>query len=70
MDHRTERISEAIREELAELIGYEMADPRVPPWVSPTSRSRPISGGGCGSQSQNRAKRSPLWTHWNTVSLS
>jgi ribosome-binding factor A len=29
MDHRTERISEAIREELAELIGYEMSDPRV-----------------------------------------
>ena len=29
MDHRTERISEAIREEIAELIEYEMADPRV-----------------------------------------
>jgi len=29
MDHRIERISEAIREELAEMIGYEMADPRV-----------------------------------------
>lgn len=29
MDHRTERISEAIREELVELIGYEMSDPRV-----------------------------------------
>jgi ribosome-binding factor A len=29
MDHRTERISEAIREELTELIGYEMSDPRV-----------------------------------------
>jgi ribosome-binding factor A len=28
-DHRLERISEAIREELAEMIGYEMADPRV-----------------------------------------
>ena len=27
--HRTERISEALREELAELIGYEMSDPRV-----------------------------------------
>ena len=26
---RTERISEAIREELSELIGYEMSDPRV-----------------------------------------
>lgn len=28
-DHRTERISEALREELAELIGYELNDPRV-----------------------------------------
>ena len=27
--HRTERLSEALREELAELIAYEMADPRV-----------------------------------------
>jgi ribosome-binding factor A len=27
--HRTERLSEAIREELEELIGYEMSDPRV-----------------------------------------
>ena len=27
--HRTERISEALREELEELIGYEMSDPRV-----------------------------------------
>jgi ribosome-binding factor A len=29
MDHRIERISEAIREELTEMIGYEMADPRL-----------------------------------------
>ena len=29
MDHRTERITEAIREELSEMIGYEMDDPRV-----------------------------------------
>lgn len=27
--HRTERLSEALKEELAELIAYEMADPRV-----------------------------------------
>ncbi|MGH9593715.1 MAG: 30S ribosome-binding factor RbfA, partial [Bryobacteraceae bacterium] len=27
--HRTERISEALREELSEIIAYEMADPRV-----------------------------------------
>ncbi|HLX43019.1 MAG TPA: 30S ribosome-binding factor RbfA [Bryobacteraceae bacterium] len=29
--HRTERVSESIREELDELIGYEMSDPRVGP---------------------------------------
>ena len=29
MDHRTERISEALREELSEMIGYEMSDPRI-----------------------------------------
>lgn len=27
--HRAERVSEALREELAELIGYEMSDPRI-----------------------------------------
>jgi len=27
--HRAERVSESIREELEELIGYEMADPRI-----------------------------------------
>ncbi len=29
--HRSERVSESIREELEELIGYEMSDPRVGP---------------------------------------
>jgi ribosome-binding factor A len=29
MDHRKERIAEAIRDELGELIGYELSDPRV-----------------------------------------
>jgi ribosome-binding factor A len=28
-DHRTERISEALREELSEMIGYELSDPRI-----------------------------------------
>ncbi len=27
--HRTERISEALREELTEMIGYELSDPRL-----------------------------------------
>jgi ribosome-binding factor A len=29
MDHRTERIAEALREELAELVEYELSDPRA-----------------------------------------
>ena len=29
MQHRTERISEALREELTEMISYELSDPRV-----------------------------------------
>lgn len=29
MDHRVERITEAIREELSEMIEYEMSDPRL-----------------------------------------
>lgn len=28
-DHRTRRVSEAVKEELAELIGFEMDDPRL-----------------------------------------
>jgi ribosome-binding factor A len=29
MQHRSQRISEAIREELAEIIGFELSDPRL-----------------------------------------
>ncbi len=29
MQHRTERIAEALKEELGELIGYELSDPRI-----------------------------------------
>ncbi len=29
MPHRTERIAEALREELSELISYELSDPRI-----------------------------------------
>lgn len=35
-DHRSERVSQALREELAELIGFEMDDPRLEP-ISVTS---------------------------------
>ena len=47
--HRTQRVSESIREELDELIGYEMADPRVGPasvaevHVSPDFRRAHVS---------------------------
>src|SRR5215467_6335709 len=30
-ERRTKRVSEAVREELIELIGFEMSDPRLPP---------------------------------------
>src|SRR5258708_36691672 len=29
MDHRVERIAETLRDELSEMIGYELADPRI-----------------------------------------
>jgi len=29
MDHRAERVSEALREELGEMISYELSDPRI-----------------------------------------
>ena len=47
--HRTRRVAESIREELDELIGYEMADPRVGPasvaevHVSPDFRRAHVS---------------------------
>ncbi len=28
-EHRSQRVAEAIREELAEIVGYEMSDPRI-----------------------------------------
>lgn len=57
--HRTERLSEALREELAELIAYEMSDPRVSDVtvsdvvVSPDKRHAQVHigvGGGRGSE--------------------
>jgi ribosome-binding factor A len=29
MDHRVERITETLRDELSEMIGYELSDPRI-----------------------------------------
>ena len=34
--HRSERVSEALREELGELIAYELSDPRIDPAVTVT----------------------------------
>ena len=33
--HRTERVSEALREELGEMIAYELSDPRIGELPSP-----------------------------------
>jgi ribosome-binding factor A len=62
MPHRNERLSETLREELAELIGYEMSDPRVATVVvtevliSPDKRHAQVrfglSGGGDAVQAQ------------------
>ena len=32
-EHRAERVSEAVREELTEIIGFEMAIPAWLPWT-------------------------------------
>ncbi|HUI43702.1 MAG TPA: 30S ribosome-binding factor RbfA [Terriglobia bacterium] len=53
--HRSERVSEAVREELSEIIGFELSDPRVASVdvtevaVSPDSRNATVKvslGGG------------------------
>jgi ribosome-binding factor A len=60
--HRTERISEALREELAELIGYEMSDPRVGAVVvtavliSPDKRHARVQVGLAGEPGQSAAE--------------
>ena len=65
MDHRTLRISEAIREEVAELIGYEMSDPRVASVVvtdvhiSPDKR-RAVIRVGAGPDTDSKAALTAL----------
>ena len=61
-EHRVQRVSEAVREELSEIIGFEMSDPRLAAvdvtevHVSPDSRHAhvkvEVSG---GEQEQNEA---------------
>ena len=40
-EHRTQRVSEAVREELAELIGFEMDDPRLSSVSVPSAEVSP-----------------------------
>jgi len=63
-DHRAERVSEAVKEELAEIIGFELSDPRLAAvdvtdvTVSPDSRHASVKvslGGDEGAQRQAMA---------------
>ena len=59
-ERRTRRVSEAVREELIELIGFEMADPRLLPVevnlvnVSPDGRHAHVLIGVRGDESVQR----------------
>ena len=61
-EHRTLRVSEAVREELAELVAFELDDPRLLPLevaevrVSPDGRyARVRVAARCSEQEQNQA---------------
>src|SRR3954447_9559536 len=59
-ERRTRRVSEAVREELIELIGFEMADPRLLPVevnhvnVTPDGRHALVSVGVRGDEKVTR----------------
>jgi ribosome-binding factor A len=59
-DHRAQRVSEAVREELAEIIGFEMDDPRLlavnvgDVEVTPDSRHARVKVIAPGSPSEQR----------------
>jgi ribosome-binding factor A len=64
--HRAERVSETVREELAEIIGFEMDDPRLAGVdvtevrVAPDLRHAQVRVGVAGGQSQQRAALAAL----------
>ena len=57
-EHRTRRVSEALREELSEIIGFEMEDPRLisvdvtEVHLSPDSRHASVRVGLSGTEEQ------------------
>jgi ribosome-binding factor A len=59
-EHRVQRVSQAVREELAELIGFELADPRVGAadvtdvFVSPDSRHARVKVAVSGTEREQR----------------
>jgi ribosome-binding factor A len=69
---RTERVAEALREELAEIIGYEMADPRLAEvavtgvWVSRDLRSARVRVAAGGDEDRQQAALRALEgaRHW------
>jgi ribosome-binding factor A len=66
MQHRSERISEAIREELTEIIGFELSDPRLVDvavtdvLVSPGSRHATVKVSLGGGDREQRAAMDAL----------
>lgn len=69
---RTERVAEALREELAEIIGYEMSDPRLAEvavtavWVSRDLRSARVRVAAGGDEDRQQAALQALEgaRHW------
>ncbi|MFB3827605.1 MAG: 30S ribosome-binding factor RbfA [Bryobacteraceae bacterium] len=65
-EHRVQRVSEAVREELLELIGFELEDPRVRSTtvtdvhVSPDSRHARVKVAVTGGEEEQRAALSAL----------
>jgi len=66
MQHRSQRISEAIREELSEIVGFELSDPRLAAvavtevMVSPGSKHATIKVSLGGDQPEQRQAMAAL----------
>lgn len=65
-ERRTRRVSEAVKEELAEIISFEMSDPRLSivnvtdVQVSPDSRHAEVKVGLAGSERERRSALAAL----------
>src|SRR6476661_2883488 len=65
-EHRVQRVSEALREELSEIIGFEMSDPRLAAvdvmevHVSPDSRHAHVSVDVSGDEQEQKQAMAAL----------